>query len=67
MTMKSAEYEGDGEVMKAVQVVLPVRLWRRVKSAARDERRLVSQQAAVLLERGLSSKMDEQKKAGTVA
>lgn len=65
--MKSAEYEGDGEVMKAVQVVLPVRLWRRVKSAARDERRLVSQQAAVLLERGLSSKMDEQKKAGTVA
>ena len=53
--------------MKAVQVVLPVRLWRRVKSAARDERRLVSQQAAVLLERGLASKMDEQEKAGTVA
>lgn len=67
MTMNSTEYEGDGEVMKAVQVVLPVRLWRRVKLAARDERRLVSQQAAVLLERGLSSKMDEQKKAGTVA
>ena len=64
--MNSTEYEVDGELMKAVQVVLPVRLWRRVKSA-RDERRLVSQQAAVLLERGLASKMDEQEKAGTVA
>ncbi len=65
--MNSTEYEVDRELMKAVQVVLPVRLWRRVKSAARDERRLVSQQAAVLLERGLASKLDEQKKAGTVA
>ena len=65
--MNSTEYEVDGELMKAVQVVLPVRLWRRVKSAARDERRLVSHQAAVLLERGLASKMDEQEKAGTVA